>query len=502
MAFLCLSVLILAIDDGVLNLALPSISNEFRASTSQLQWAINAYLLAFAALLLTMGALGDRFGRKRMFQAGLVIFGISSLGAALSTSMGTLIACRALMGVGGAVTMPQTLSIIRATFADPKERAQAIAIWAGVFALGYGIGPVVGGSLLEYFEWNSVFLLNIPIVIITFAGGKFFIRESRDESAPGLDLPGLGLSIAGLFLLVYGIIKAGEQSWTEGSVIVILSVGAIISAIFAWWETRSDHPMLPMKFFKNMSFTGANIAMTLAAFGTGALLFFLSQYLQSVQGYSPLEAALRLMPVGVFAFVSAIVAAPIARAIGVKAPVSLGIFICGGGLFYLSFADTDASYLMILGGMSLVGVGFGLAWSPAADSVMGSLPASQAGIGSAMDATTQQVGGALGVAGLGAIMNGIYLDKIGNLSVLVPLPEEARETIRGSVQGAHIVAGQSPEGISQMIITGSNDAFTSGMTEAMFIGATVMAVASLVALFILPSRIRPAQEQKKEDTIV
>jgi len=493
-AFLCLSVLILGMDDSILNLALPSISKEFEASISELQWAINAYLLAFAALLLTMGALGDRFGRKRMFQVGLVLFGFGSLAGALSTSMSMLIACRALMGLGGAVVLPQTLSIIRSSFADPKERAQAIAVWAGIFALAYGIGPAVGGILLEYFEWQSVFLLNIPVAIIAFVGGYFFVQESRNQSASRVDPPGVILSSAGLFSLVYGIIKAGEQSWTEGSVIIWLSVGAILLVIFACWERRSDHPLLPMRFFKNMSFTGATIPMTLAALSTAALLFFVSQYLQSVQGYSPLAAGLRMMPGAVISFVTAVVAAPVAGAIGIKLTVSLGIFISGLGLFYLSFASPDTPYLAILGGMSLIGAGYGLAWSPATNSVMGSLPESRAGIGSAMDATTQQIGGVLGVAALGAVLNTIYLDKIGNLKVIASLPEAASDAIRNSIQSAHIVAGQFPEDISQQIIDGSNDAFTSGMVEAMFIAAIVTAVASVITLFILPTRIRPTPE--------
>ncbi|MFC1925796.1 MFS transporter [Chloroflexota bacterium] len=493
LAFLCLTVFNLAEDDGVLSLALPSISNEFQSSTGELQWTINAYLLAFAALLLTMGALGDRFGRKRMLQVGLILFGVSSLAAALSTSMGMLIACRALMGVAGAITLPQTLSIIRATFADPKERTKAIGVWAGVFALGYGIGPVVGGVLLEYFEWYSVFLLNIPMVIVAFAGGHFFIGESRDQDAPRLDPLGVFLSIAGLFAVVYGIIKAGEESWTDGSVIALLSGGAILLLIFAWWEKRSDHPMLPMRFFKNMSFTGANIAMTLAAFGTFAILFFFTQYLQSVQGHSPLAAAVRILPIGVLAMLAALAAAPIARAIGVKLPVSLGLFICAGGLFYLSFAETDTNYMVILAGLALVAVGYGLAWSPAVDSIMGSLPERRAGIGAAMDSTTQMIGGALGVAALGAILNTMYLDKIESLKTLADLPVGAYETIQGSIQGAHIVAGQLPD-ISQQIIDGSNAAFTSGQSEAMLIGAIVMAAASLVSLLIMPTRIRLTEE--------
>ena len=492
-AFLSLAVLITAIDDGVLNLALPAISNEFQASTGELQWAINAYLLSFATLLLTMGALGDRFGRKRMLSVGLTLFALSSLAAALSTSMGMLIACRALMGVGAAIVLPQTLSIIRATFTDPKERVQAIGIWAGIYGLGYGIGPVVGGALLEYFEWYSVFLINIPLVIIALQG-QFFIRESRDRDAPRLDPPGVILSITGLFSLVYGIIKAGEKGWTEESAIISLTTGAIILAVFVWWEIRSDHPILPMRFFRNMSFTGADMAMVIGSFSTGALLFFISQYFQSVQGYSPLEAALRILPTAVLLMVTSLIASQISRAIGFKLPISLGIFLGGLGLLYLSFLTVNTSYIVTVGGLVLIAIGFGLAWGPATDSVMGSVPESKAGVASAVDNALQVLGTALGIAVLGAIMNAIYLERIDNLNVVASLPDWAHETIRSSIQAAHIVAGQFPQDISQQIVSGSREAFVSGMREAMFIGAIVIAVASVVVFRILPTRIRPPQE--------
>ena len=494
LAFLCLAVLIIGIDDTVLSLVLPAISREFMSSISELQWMINAYLLAFVVLLLTMGALGDRFGRKRMFQIGLIAFGLCSLAAAFSTSMTMLIACRALMGVAGAMILPQTLSIIRATFTNPKARGQAIGIWAGIFVLGYGIGPLVGGILLEHFEWRSVFFLNIPVAIIILAGGYFFIQESRDRSTPRLDPIGVILSITGLSALVYGIIKVGEMGWTEGSVITSLIIGIIILVIFAWWEKRSDHPMLPMRFFKNMSFTGANVAMTLVSFGAISLLFFLSQFFQSVQGYIPLDAAWRMLPTAVLSLVASIVAIQIARAVGLKLPVCVGLLIGGFGLLYLSFADTNASYLWIFGGLTLTAVGIGMVFAPCTDSIMGSLPERRAGIGSAMDSTVQQLGGVLGIAVLGAILNATYLHKIADLEVVASLPEWAYEAIRNSIQSAHIVAEQFPEDISEQIISGTGKAFTSGMNEAMFIAAIVMLVAAVITLFILPNRIRPPQE--------
>jgi len=495
LSFLILAVLIISIDDTVLNLVLPAISREFMASISELQWMINAYLLAFVALLLTMGAIGDRIGRKRMFRIGLVVFALASLAAAFSISMIMLVACRALMGIAGAMILPQTLSIIRATYADPKARGQAIGIWAGMFAFGYGIGPVIGGILMEHFEWRSVFFLNIPVAVVTLIGGHLFIQESRDRSAPKLDPIGVLLSVTGLAALVYGIIEVGEKGWTDESVVVSLCIGVVILAIFALWEIRSDHPMLPMRFFRNMSFTGANVAMSLVSFSAISLLFFLSQFFQSVQGYSPLDAAWRMLPTAVFSLIASVVAIQIARIVGLKLPVCLGLLVGGFGLLYLSFADVDASYLWVFGGLSLTAGGIGMVYSPCTDSIMGSLPERKAGIGSAMDSTVQQLGGVLGIAILGAILNATYLRKIADLEVIASLPEEVCEAIRNSIQSAHIVAEQFPDDISRQITSGASEAFTSGMNEAMLIAAIVMIVAAAITLLILPNRIRPPVDE-------
>jgi Na+/melibiose symporter-like transporter len=250
-----------------------------------------------------------------------------------------------------------------------------------------------------------------------------------------------------------------------------------------------------MRFFKNMSFTGANVAMTLVSFGAISLLFFLSQFFQSVQGHTPLEAAWRLLPTAVLTMVASILAIQIARVLGLKLPVCLGLLIGGIGLLYLSFADPNESYLWVFGGLTLTSVGIGLVFAPCTDSIMGSLPERKAGIGSAMDSTVQQLGGVLGIAILGAILNATYLHKIADMEFIASLPEEAYEAIRNSIQSAHIVAEQFPEDISELIISGTGEAFTSGMNAAMLIGAIVMGVAAVITLFILPNRIRPPQEE-------
>lgn len=497
LAFLMVSLLIIALDNTVLNVALPSISRDLSASASELQWIVAAYVLVFAALLLTMGAIGDRFGRKKLLQAGLLVFGIGSVWAMLSTSTIMLIAARSFLGIGAAMIMPSTLSLLTATFRDPKERAQAIAIWAGSFALGMGFGPIISGGLLEHFEWPSVFVINIPVVVIGLIGGYFFIQESKDEMARKPDIPGVVLSIAGLFALVYGIIKAGEESWTDNGVLMAFAIGAILLSVFAFWQWRASNPMLPLRFFKNLSFTGANIALTLVMFSMFGTFFFMTQYFQSVLGYTALETGIRIFPMALISMFFAINSARIAHRIGTKVTVSLGIFIAGCGLVFLALVpEVDTEYWVLLIGLCVLPMGMGTAMSPATNSIMGSVPVNKAGVGSAMNDTTRQVGGALGIAVLGTVLNGIYLNKIEGLKEQIPmLSEEALEGIESSIQGAHIVAGNMPDPtVSQTIIDTADHAFVTGMNDAFFVGFIIMMVTAVLTFIILPKNVQPSKE--------
>ncbi|MDD5093512.1 MAG: MFS transporter [Dehalococcoidia bacterium] len=505
LAFLSFSLLIISIDNTVLNVALPTIAEDLGASASGLQWIVDAYVLVFAALLLTTGAFGDRFGRKRALQIGLGIFGIGSLAAALSTSTGMLIGCRAFCGFGGATIMPATLSIISATFRDPQERAKAIAIWAGVFGLGMGVGPVIAGSLLEHFSWSSVFYINLPVVAIGLIGGYFFIEDSRDERAPRTDIPGVLLSITGLFALVYGIIKAGEESWTADSVIWSLCIAAILIVAFVWWERRTSNPMIPMDLFRNMSFTGANIALTLVMFSMFGSMFFMSQFFQSVQGCSPLSAGLRVLPMAPIQMIVAVNSARVAQKVGTKLTVGLGIMGAAIGLFYLSrVAHVDTPYWVILIGMSIMAAGMATAMSPATNSIMGSVPVRKSGVGSAMNNTMRQVGGALGVAILGTVMNATYLHKVKALEGNTSIPDAAQEAIRSSIQAAHMAAGRiqelSPD-LAQTVTNVSNDGFVSGMRDAFLIASIIMAIAALVTLIILPTWVQPPEEEQHHERV-
>ncbi len=500
--FIGISLLVISLDNTILNVALPAISHDLGASASDLQWIVDAYVLVFAALLLTMGALGDRFGRKPALQIGVLWFGVGSLAAALANSTEMLIAARAFLGVGAAIIMPATLSLITATF-PPKERSQAIALWAATFGLGVGIGPVVGGWLLESYSWNAVFYINLPVVAVALIGGAFFIANSKDETAPRIDIPGVLLSVPGLFALVYGIIEAGESSWTDAHVLQSFGIAAVLLIAFTWWEGRSPNAMLPLDFFRNMSFTGANTALALVMFAMFGSVFFLSQYFQSVQGYSALETGLRVVPLALTLTVAAGLSARVSARLGTKYTVALGIFIAALGMLFMSqFYDVDTPYSTVVLGMIILAAGMGTAMSPATDSVMGSVPPNKAGIGSAMNDTTRELGGAMGVAVLGTIMNTAYLNGVESLGSELPfLPPDAAEGINSSIQGANAVAGRLLESgmpgaaeAAQRVIDASSQAFVNGMNDAMLLAAGIMMLASVLVLMILPNRVQSYDE--------
>jgi EmrB/QacA subfamily drug resistance transporter len=391
-------------------------------------------------------------------------------------------------------------------------------MWAAVFALGSGIGPLVGGYLLEHFSWQAVFYINLPIVVIGLIGGYFFIQNSKDEHPRKLDIVGSVLSIAGLFALVYGIIEAGQSSWTAPRVLYSFGAAAVLLAAFAISEWRSSEPMLPLRFFRNMSFTGANMALTLISFAMFGIMFFMSQFLQTVQGYTAFEAGVRLLPIAGMSFVAAMMSARVAQRLGTKVTVGTGILIAAAGLFYISrVAKVDTPYSTIAIAMGIVSAGMGLTMSPATNSIMGSLPVNKAGVGSAMNDTTRMLGGALGVAVLGTIMNNIYIDKID--AVLGPAfssyPQSAPllEAVRNSIQGAHIVAGRIADGqipvpdpalakiAADTILNTANHAFMSGMVRAVTIAGFIMVAASAITFIILPMRVRPAKEEAQVASI-
>jgi len=442
-----------------------------------------------------MGALGDRLGRKRALQAGLALFGLGSLAAALAPSAIALIAARAFLGVGAAAIMPATLSIIAATFRDPGERAKAIAIWAATFGLGVGLGPLVGGWLLQRFAWNAVFLVNLPVVAAALLGGQIYVAESRDTVARKLDLPGVLLSIPGLFALVYGLIEAGGAGWSDQNVLLAFGIAAALLALFGLWESFAPNAMLPLGFFKNPSFGVANLALVLIFFANYGTVFFLSQFFQSVQGYSALKTGLLLLPTALLVTVGSALSARLAGRLGLRLTVGGGILLAAAGLLALALlAAADAAYLTLLPALGLFSLGLGVAVPAATTSVMGAVPLSKAGVGSGMNDTTRQLGGALGVAVLGTVMNNIYLSRIAGLRDTLPLdalPAGALDTIGGGIQAAHVVArGLAPTPLAQAIADGANQAFVAGMSGALLLGAAALGVAAAIAFARLPAQAR------------
>ncbi len=482
---LCMSLLVIGLDNTILNVAIPTLARDLHASTSELQWIVDSYTLVFAGLLLTTGSLSDRYGRRSALALGLVIFGIGSVFSAFATSATMLIATRALMGVGGAFIMPSTLSILTNVF-PPEERGRAIGIWAGVSGLGIGIGPVVGGWLLNHFWWGSVFLVNVPIVIAALIAGRLIVPNTRDPEAPRLDPFGAMLSIVGLTTLVYGIIEAPSHGWTDPVVIGSFVVAAIALGAFVTWELHTDHPLLNVRFFENPRFTAASISVSLVFFALFGSLFFLTQYLQFVLGYTALQAGLRVAPISLALIVMAPLAGRLVQPIGNKLLVVAGMTIVGVGLWLLSTVTPTTGYPLVLLSLMVLGTGMGLAMTPATESIMGSLPLGKAGVGSAMNDTTRQIGGALGVAILGSVFATAYAASIA--PALKGLPEQAAAAATNSVGAALAIAARLPGASGATLAAASKLSFIDAMDRGLFVGAAVAVAGALVALVWLPNR--------------
>ena len=407
LAVLCFSLLVIVLDNSILNVALPAIVRELDATNTQLQWIVDSYTLVFAGLLLTAGSLGDRFGRRPALQVGFLIFGLGSLASALADSPQTLILSRASMGVGGAFIMPATLSIITNVFPD-RERGKAIGVWAATAGLAAALGPLAGGFLLEHFYWGSVFLVNLPIVLGGLIAGVFLIPDSKDPAAPRLDPLGAVLSITGLGALLFAIIEAPRHGWSDPMTLGVFAIAAILLLAFAWWELHCDHPMLDFGFFRNPRFSAASAGITLTFFAMFGSVFIYTQYLQFVLGYSPLQSGVRLLAIALPMMIVAPLSPRFVHRFGTKLVVAAGMALTTLGLLLMSFVSADTSYPQLAWRMVVMACGLALTMAPATESIMGSLPLAKAGVGSAVNDTTRQVGGALGVAVLGSVFTSIY----------------------------------------------------------------------------------------------
>ncbi len=485
---LVISLLAIVLDNTVLNVALKTIAQPrggLGASQSQLEWGINSYTLVFAGLLFTFGVLGDRIGRKRMLIAGMALFGLFSLLTAYSRSPDQLIFARAAMGLGAAAVMPQTLSIISNVF-EPRERARAIGIWALAVGIGIAIGPIVGGLLLAHFWWGSVFLINVPVTAIGVAAIAVLVPESRNPDPGRIDYLGVLLSIAGLVLLVYGIIQGGDKgSWVHWNVLGTALAGAALLAVFGWYEARLSHPSLDVRLFRDPRLSSAVGAITLVFFGMLGAFFFLSFYLQSVRGYSPLHAGLLTLPFAAGQILVSPRAAGLVRRFGAKAVGVSGLLTVAIALVGYELLDT-ATPIWVLGVIFFIqGAGMGGVMPSATEAVMSVVPRERAGSGSALTNTARQLGGALGVAVLGWIVAQVYRSQLSPHAALLPAAD--RSAASGSITATQAVASRfGPAGLR---LDGFADtAFVHAMHVTSVISAAITLAGALVVLAWMPGR--------------
>ena len=498
LAVLCVTLLLVTLDTTVLNVALPTIVRSMHATSSELQWIVDAYVIVFAGLLLVLGSLGDRTGRKWIFVGGLAVFAVGSACSALSTSPDRLIASRTLMGIGAAAIMPSTLSILANVFTDARERAWAIGIWTGASGLGVAAGPVIGGWLLSHFWWGSVFLINVPIALVGIVAALLVVPNSANPASERPDPIGALLSIVGMGLLLWAIIEAPTNGWTSTTVLAALASALVVLGVLALFERRSTHPMLRLEFFRSARFSVGIATLGLAMFALLGSLFLLTQYLQFSLAYSPLQAGVRVAPIAAVLFVAAPLSVLLVRRVGSKIVVFFGMALVGLGLLLCSRVTIAGSYLDVLPALFLIGIGVGLSLAPCIECVIGSLPPDEAGIGSATSSAIQQTGAALGVGVLGSLLNSRYEDRLTPVLAHYAMPHPVLSMITGSLGGALGVAARVGGVSGRELATFARMGFISGMDLAVLVGAIVVAAAALLALAVLPSRAPPRRRHDPE----
>ncbi len=473
---LCLSSLVLVVDSMALTVAVPSMTADLGASAQDTQWILDSYILVFAGLLLTSGSLGDRFGRRRIMLMGLLLFGAASLAATFCTSPGEVIAVRIAMGIGGALIMPSTLSILITVF-DEEERPRAMAAWGSVSMLGLVGSPVLGGVLIDRFSWQSIFFINVPVVVLAVLAALTLMPESKGPWQKP-DPLGAVLSATGMTALVWWIIEIPQHGAFGGRSALTLAVAAVALIGFVVWENTTDSPMVPLVLFKNRTFSGGSLSLTLVQVGNGGLLLVLTQYLQFVLGYSPLKAGLAFVPLAVAALIGNGAGAALAAKAGNRPLILAGMLVMAGSFALLTTVSPTSGFTVPAVALGLLGLGAGLAMPAAVGALMGTIPEEQAGVGSALNDTIQQAGSALGVAILGSLLTSGYADK---------MPAGAPEQATHSIAGA-LAAAQGEPGL----VRAAREAFTSSMATTFTISAAALLAAALLATLVMRGDKKPA----------
>ena len=483
LAVLLLCAFAVNVDTTIVNVALPTLSTELDASTRELQWVVDSYTLVFAALVLAAGALGDRFGRKRLLLIGLVIYGLGNAAAALVTTSDALIACRAVMGVGAAVIFPATLSTIVHLFPRRADRAKAIGLWGATTGIAVALGPIVGGALLESSGWPAAFWLKVPVAVAALVLAVVFVPASGDPSRPPVDRLGLGLSTLAILALVFTVIEAPEVGWLAFRTLAGFALSILMFTAFVVHERRIPAPLLDVRLFANGRFSAASLAVTLAFFALFGFIFLITQYFQVLRGYGPLETGIRLLPVALSTGAAAVLGTLLAVRIGNKAVVATGLGLAAVMFAWTSQVDGATSYLEIVGQMVLLGTGMGLTTAPATESIMGAVPAANAGVGSGVNDTTRELGGTLGVAVIGSVFASLYAAGLDGAATGVPL-ESARDSIGAAFAAAQQLGGAPGEALRQLASAG----FYDGLEAGCLVAAGVCAVGCAAAAVLLPSR--------------
>jgi EmrB/QacA subfamily drug resistance transporter len=488
---LCLSLLIVVIDNTILNTALPTLARVLHAGTSSLQWITDAYTLCFAALLIPAGALGDRYGRRRSLLGGLAVFALGSAIAAFAPGTGMLIAARVIMGVGAAFVMPATLSILNSVF-PPKERPQAIAAWSAVAGVGIVIGPTLGGLLLTHFWWGSVFLINVPLVAVALAGVMLTVPETAEPGGHRLDLLGTVLVGGALFVIVDAIIEAPDRGWTGTVTLAEIAAGLVALSVFAWWELRIANPLVDLRIFASRAFSAAAASVTVVFFALFGSLFVLTQYLQLVHGYSPLSAGLRALPFALAMAAMSPLSPVLATRFGTRLVIPAGMALMGLGLLDLSTAGVHTSYPPIALAVAIMGAGMGMVMAPASTIIMTTVPAHQAGAGSAINDTIREVGGALGIAIVGSLAAAVYRSRLTHLLAARHAPGLVVHTATSSVAAANVVGQQVGGTSGSELVSAAHIAFVNAMAIGVRVAAAAALVSAVAAVFALPRPGKPA----------
>jgi EmrB/QacA subfamily drug resistance transporter len=489
LAAVCLAAFAINVDTTIVNVALPSLTRQLGAGTRDLQWIVDGYNLAFAALVLSAGSLGDRYGRRPMLLTGLLGFAAASGAAALCSTPGELIAARFVMGTFAALIFPTTLAVISNTFRERGERAKAVGTWGAVTGLGVAVGPVTGGLLLSQFSWPSVFVALVPVSLIAAAIVYRVVPESRDPDAAPLDWAGLSTATITIGALVYTIIEAPERGWGSTASIAGFAVAVFAGVAFVRLERRRAHPMLDISLFGERAFSAASGAVTVSFFALFGFIFLITQYFQFIRGYSTLSTGARILPVALSIGVASVLGARLAARLGTRAIVSTGLLLFGSAFLWISQAGIATSYEIVVVQMLMMGTGLGMTTAPATESILSVLSPAKAGVGSAVNDATREAGGTLGVAIIGSVYASLYTSSLGH-SALTKLAAPALASAKSSVGAGLAIVAHTPVAERATALDAVQSAFMSGLHTGCVVAAGVCVIGALGAL-ALPGRRRP-----------